>query len=793
MINPRSTRTEFAASRTRRREKQQRTCPECGQTFSKTEHLERHVRSHTRERPFECILCGKTYTRHDSLLRHTRGHAIRDGESAPRELTAVISSPASRVGRAFEPVGVGEEGSLPREFSSALDDASFAGATGISAKTAYAESVVTPAYAASPGHQDSVTALDPRCESQPMLARELGSSRGLTASAVAGEDATTRFGDLYEGLLSNTVDLGYQDLGLNPYEPAWLLGGDFDVDALSLSISATISDLGPQPTAEFTEQRRLYAAADTLNRLRMPSPSEDAVSRVQQGWHTRISRAVTPQNSPTQLPDQDLVDERYREGLSHRLQPRMSNAALPSADFLNLCIKLYLTRFNPVFPIIHAPTFRPSSESALLLLSICSVGALFIGSTGAAAQGRKIFQILNKAILASWENYIRQDSREPLVLAQAAIIGQTFGMLSGQPQDLCMTESFHGTVIAWARQAGLFKINDSLAVLGSDIICSPETAWRTWTQAEESVRLILGLHIHDMEFATSFHHEPLLRHSVERLPLCGSEELFTAASAAQWRSLVRWRRGSTPAAPAAGLPLLGDAGEFEFPIRASHMFAYASLAGILSSIQEAKTCFLSDTSIQDFRDRLLAWYNEYCKLPKKPRHNPMNLMMLWHMGFMCLYADFDLLERSFGRDGALPAKRASFEIRAWASGSEARRGVLHALLVLKLMESLPIGVEPAMHVPKVLFYAAIFTHCYTTVNPQPNLLQDEINMPEFQVTAPTCSSYQGDGQLWPTLLAPLDSSTLCTAVDLLRRVGHWEISQKYAAILENLVDDFAKP
>jgi hypothetical protein len=58
-------------------------------------------------------------------------------------------------------------------------------------------------------------------------------------------------------------------------------------------------------------------------------------------------------------------------------------------------------RFNPVFPIVHAPSFRPSSENAILLLSVCSVGALFMGSATAAAQGRKIFQTLNKANLSS--------------------------------------------------------------------------------------------------------------------------------------------------------------------------------------------------------------------------------------------------------------------------------------------------------------------------------------------------------------------------------------------------------
>jgi hypothetical protein len=62
---------------------------------------------------------------------------------------------------------------------------------------------------------------------------------------------------------------------------------------------------------------------------------------------------------------------------------------------------MYFSRFNPIFPILHGPTFRPSAENGLLLISICSVGSLFVGSAEAAHQGYILFERLNKAVLAS--------------------------------------------------------------------------------------------------------------------------------------------------------------------------------------------------------------------------------------------------------------------------------------------------------------------------------------------------------------------------------------------------------
>ena len=40
-----------------------RECAICFRTFAKTEHLERHVRSHTKEKPFRCDICGRSYGR----------------------------------------------------------------------------------------------------------------------------------------------------------------------------------------------------------------------------------------------------------------------------------------------------------------------------------------------------------------------------------------------------------------------------------------------------------------------------------------------------------------------------------------------------------------------------------------------------------------------------------------------------------------------------------------------------------------------------------------------------------
>ncbi|PLB50823.1 hypothetical protein P170DRAFT_455226 [Aspergillus steynii IBT 23096] len=74
-------------------------CPVCSRTFSRAEHLHRHARTHTGERPFKCG-CGHSFTRRDLLTRHQR---LRHTNRSPN------AEPSSRQTRSGNMSGAGQD------------------------------------------------------------------------------------------------------------------------------------------------------------------------------------------------------------------------------------------------------------------------------------------------------------------------------------------------------------------------------------------------------------------------------------------------------------------------------------------------------------------------------------------------------------------------------------------------------------------------------------------------------------------------------------------------------------
>ena len=595
--------------------------------------------------------------------------------------------------------------------------------------------------------------------------------------------------------VDGSFDIGLDAMDFEAQFPSWVVDVDLHAGVLDTPLVMTMAELRPgwldSPFA--SHDLSAYKPIQNMQRLWFTAPDNSQEEFPPSG----------PATPPTTQADQVEVDDSYRQTLHQSLQIRSMDqnlsATLPSTDFLNLCVRSYFARFHPVFPVVHAPTFRPSKANSMLLLSICSVGSLFTGSTHAIRQGVQIFERLHKAVLANWDRLIARGKDEKISLIQTAIIGQTFGLLSGEPKHLAIVDAFNGTLISWARRLSKSKTRNLKGVHLGLPPTELEKCWREWAKNEELIRITLAVHIHDAELASIFHHEPFLRHNSRQLPVAASHDMFSAARPDEWRQaylndLSNFESGQlTPASIDAHVDF-----DISSTPKISRFTAYTILEGICVNIVECRTDgrFCSAT-IEQISGLLTAFYGHFMQATSSWAADHMDMTILWHLAYMSISADFDLLERAIGREGSDLSPEDQLAVTDWANSDQAKRCVIHGSLVQKKLENLPLGSEPAIHVPRAMFRAGIAWFCYTRFGVETGvnkaLAAENLEFSEFKLLGvnPALLLFQANGYKHGRPTAAEVNAALCGLTDLLRRIGHWEIARRFAAILGALLHNEA--
>ncbi|KAF9908335.1 hypothetical protein EC991_009887 [Linnemannia zychae] len=90
--------------------------PGCNMVFTRSEHLARHERKHTGEKPYKCIVanCPRTFSRYDNMIQHTQTHSDRTKRDSLAAVAAAASAAAAGGG------GGGPIGSGPHSRSSSV-------------------------------------------------------------------------------------------------------------------------------------------------------------------------------------------------------------------------------------------------------------------------------------------------------------------------------------------------------------------------------------------------------------------------------------------------------------------------------------------------------------------------------------------------------------------------------------------------------------------------------------------------------------------------------------------------
>ena len=367
-----------------------KNCRYCDQTFSKADHLERHERRHTKETPFQCNFCKKVFSRQDTLRRHAKSHSRIFSPSSfmqllenPPLLTPIQPRSQSQL---EEDSSVCYRSYTDGETRSPAVDESENMNSGVQTVNQTAERILL-------GVQRLISLRSPAEESVcPRLLSDINNSAALDPlRADRGYTSThaENHGQAEDILDSTTpypaVDPKQESAQRNDTEGD-IFNYVFDIEALDLLLSGKLST-----TIDFSSS---FQESDAAWDPSIQIVSQQVAMEVHKAWYTTLSsiqrsEILTRPSTPTEnnrgpssaasdrtIP-RSIVNEEYRERLHRRMQPRIRNLneALPSANFLDNCLKLYFKKFDPVFPILHRPTFSPHWETRMYL-SRCAVSGV---------------------------------------------------------------------------------------------------------------------------------------------------------------------------------------------------------------------------------------------------------------------------------------------------------------------------------------------------------------------------------------------------------------------------------
>lgn len=267
-----------------------------------------------------------------------------------------------------------------------------------------------------------------------------------------------------------------------------------------------------------------------------------------------------------------------------------------------------------------------------------------------------------------------------------------------------------------------------------DEIIDIDAKWKAWAKIECCKRIIFGLVEVDCYWAGYLSSSPLIRpESVHILPPC-DYALYHVNSGARWFNLVQ--RGArihsqkitSSFHPTPGLKL--DMNSFR-----------SLLTLLLLRIQESNDRLAPATGNQKqlepwriyaedarSRDILPLLVNLSSSSIDAVRTADLNSAVLWHSSCMLLGANIRYFEVAAGRSGPDAAVHALEDISAWSVTPSARRSVLHAAHIYKLLFDRKVSDIVNPHSVVALFHAALVLGLYIFTVP-PNSINSNSNCP----------------------------------------------------------------
>ncbi len=577
------------------------SCGKCNKSYARLDHLSRHVRMHTQEKPYQCQICSKAFARADLLKRHTLGHSKDDPNTKP----AIIQH--SRVSQACEACAglhlkCEEEKPCKRCIKKGIHcnftTTTYPPATMEQSPEQYIpdpqqyhehlqqmqnlppmQHHVQPMQPAHPVHRQSFSntpqqlppmQMQEQLSSHPPPPPAPQATMGMDGSMMPPQQPNNNMFDYLRDKMmpvqnqqQNANGVQVIDYQAGPWTPRELF--DFGVDTnmelndLDLSFLDTYNNANPfdlrTPSIGFTTN-----GSDIMpNFTSAPVPPLDTTALPKASvWRFRPipknSGSAEQMNLSLPTPTSIEIDRRVTcEPITQTARDKIlamilstckpnsiprAVACFPSISLLDSLFQFSLTSpGSHAKHWIHAPTLLAGQTRPEVLAAIIAAGAVLTPD----AAIRKVGYAIQEAIRTAVQVHVEEDNSlmRDLQIMQASLLQLKIGLWSGDSRKMELAEGFQTVLVTMARRAGLFRRGtyERIVPYPDDSGENLQNKWRAWVKQESRKRFALHLFRHDLEASVSLLTSPLISYAELYLPLPESEKLWHSPTAEQWKAL----------------------------------------------------------------------------------------------------------------------------------------------------------------------------------------------------------------------------------------------------------------
>ncbi|KAF4417052.1 transcription factor TDA9 [Fusarium acutatum] len=708
-----------------------RRCAYCERVFNKEEHLKRHERSHTGEKPFKCFKCGRSYSRSDVLFRHSQTHFSTNNNSQGEFRPQRPSSDTIQVGHDNELCR--DDGnvsiSLPeRQVCLSLDPAVPGSQDRNStASPQHAPSAPSPMMP-SPStetHVEDMLRPKKRQPFSPQSQHIVDDSQGISMAQSTCTTSDTLLSQFDIGQVSTFTGIEFNQQGIL---------GSFD--------NFSMFSLGTGQMPGFGDTQFNYDAIDgpDLHSSGFPYsiPTIDATS-----YSQKSRRGGLMTISASQMQKVQRIWSRQRPKVLRPINSRLWDAVIKhNADNI-------FTTPQQRGNLEDYQSLRRNMDQACRnrLIQYCND---LDGSCGSSATTTDKAAMLSVDLLDSGLDFYFQFFHPKLLPACLHdLTSQT--LLKSAPPDI-LTTLATALIVAYlalgfrdeidlhqsytvctqmlrtADGQGLFMAgyDDDPILKVRQVARSPDSLWKAWARVESVKRLICCLLYLDMAYARLMSTSGVIAIDKVEIYLPCDDALFEDATTATafLRSVQQGARITMPRMNARSFHVLSPSklnqNSTQILLRSLYLRLIAAkprLSERHGRNEHSQSISLAESfSMDEDYKTIIA---DVVLLPKAhasflgERHQ--NNALGWHYLCILLTTDVDLLETACGRDGLELAEDSLIHVFRWSQSSSARRALLHAAQVFSILDSCLVRESYLTRPDLVLFVSALVISQYFLV------------------------------------------------------------------------------